>query len=314
MSFANAPWLFIVNPVAGNGKAGQQWVLYVDRLKQAFPNMSWRETSHPKEATQLAYKAAKEGQRHIVAVGGDGTHHEVINGIIEALGPKVSSQVLYALLPIGSGNDWIRTHGIPKNVDRWIAMLINGKVYQQNLGRIYYKLDGKMRQCVFANVAGLAYDAYVVKRSASTSIKSRLLYPLLTLWYLKDYITRTAEITYDDQTPVAARFYTINIGICKYSGGGMRLVPQAVPTGYYFALTYAKRLSVLKIILNSWRFYTGSIGNVKEVTTTQARSVQIISHDPHHHVEVEADGEWLGYGPVQFALLPEALSFIGPKN
>lgn len=251
-----------------------------------------------------------------MAVGGDGTHHEVINGMIDALGVDRLGEIRYALLPVGSGNDWVRTHRIPKRLDHWIERYRRGEDRWQNIGAIDYEDEsGRPQRRYFANVAGCCYDAYVVRRSATASIKNRLLYPLLTLWYLKDFSPTPVQLIYEDDEgksqEVVNPFYTINVGIGRYNGGGMRLVPQADPAGDTFALTYARQLSVFRILLNGLHFYTGRIGTVKEVTTTHARKLRINAPTPGTKVAIEADGEWLGYGPISIELLPAALRFAG---
>lgn len=302
-------WYFIVNPTAGRGKTGRRWPSYLPRLQAAFPQMNWVMTTRAGQAGELAKAAIQTGRTNIVAVGGDGTHHEVVNGIVVAGGLDA---VTYALLPIGSGNDWVRTHGIPHQLDRWITMLKTKKTTQQRLGEVAYFSDDQPQTRVFANVAGLAYDAYVVRRTEETGFKNRFIYPLMTLLYLKNFTPPLLCLSYDEPPPIEVRFHTINVGICQYSGGGMSLVPQAIPNGERFALTFAKQLSVPKILLNSWRFYTHGIGKIAGVTTTFALNVKVASLHQKSQVEVEADGEWLGHGPVEFTLLEKRLRFVVP--
>ncbi|MEM9836439.1 MAG: diacylglycerol kinase family protein [Bacteroidota bacterium] len=300
-------WYFIVNPAAGSGKTAHRWQQYLPRLQAAFPAMEWVSTTHAGAASQLALAAIQRGYRNIIAVGGDGTNFEVINGIFLS---AYAEEVTYCLLPVGSGNDWAKTHRIPRRLAAWINMIKANDIRYQRIGIIQYFLEGKPQQRFFANVAGLAYDAYVVRRSEQAQFKNRLIYPLLTLLYLKDYQPQRIRLQYDGHGEITNRFYTINVGIGKYSGGGMRLVPQAQPNGNTFALTYAKHLSIWSILWHSWRFYHGSIGQVKQVTTTFAKVIHITA-EPSNQVSVEADGEWLGYGPVTFNLHPVRLRLVG---
>ncbi|MEL6274493.1 MAG: hypothetical protein AAFU03_05185, partial [Bacteroidota bacterium] len=128
----------------------------------------------------------------------------------------------------------------------------------------------------------------------------------------KDFVPVLTRLSYDKEASVDNQFYTINVGIGRYSGGGMRLVPHAEPHADSFALTYAKKLPVYSVLLNSWRFYTGGIGQVKQVTTTYAKQVVVRSLNEELPIEVEADGEWLGNGPIRISLLPRALKFLCP--
>ncbi|MEL6274375.1 MAG: acylglycerol kinase family protein, partial [Bacteroidota bacterium] len=176
----SAPWLFIVNPAADRGRAEKRWQKMLPKLKVALPNMKWLLTSTPQEAIDLTQTAVANGQRYIAAVGGDGTHHEVVNGIYRALGIEKSAEVTYALLPLGSGNDWRRTHRIPCKLEPWLKMMAGGHSQQQNLGLIDYWYQGQQQQRVFANVAGFAYDAYVTRRASEAQLRGPILYPLFT--------------------------------------------------------------------------------------------------------------------------------------
>jgi diacylglycerol kinase family enzyme len=289
----------------------RRWPTYEARLRLAFPDLEVYTSAAPGDAAALAERLALAGRNRIVAVGGDGTHHEVINGLFNALGAAGMDKVTYALLPLGSGNDWIRTHRVPKKIEPWIRGYQRAKLSKQNLGIISYRdANGLPKSRIFTNVVGMAYDAYVVRRSAANRFKSRLLYPLLTLAYLGAYTPPTLRLTFDGQAPIEQPFHTINVGIGRYSGGGMRLVPQADPAGPDFALTYAPALSIPMILAHGWRFYTATIGRVPGVVCTSARKVKIEAVGARNSLEIEADGEWLGYGPIEVELLPQSLTFV----
>ena len=117
-----AHWLAIVNPVAGSGLAGRVWPELVEVLAEVLPHLRVAFSTEAGHATELAIEAIEEGTRYLLAVGGDGTHHEVVNGIMQqTIVP--SHEIYYALLPVGTGNDWIKTHGIPSALPAWLAML-----------------------------------------------------------------------------------------------------------------------------------------------------------------------------------------------
>lgn len=304
---------FIINPAAGNGKASGLWKAYENELSTVLKDIKTHFSEKTGDARTIAKQLVESGARQVVAVGGDGTNNEVINGLYDALGADDLTEVTYALLPLGSGNDWIKTHKIPRRLTDWIKMYQAGKTSTQNLGLIdYVNFDGKPEQRVFANVAGMAYDAYVVKRMERLSYKNPLLYPLLTLAYLGAFSPPKLELKYDADETVRQRFHTINVGVCRYNGGGMRLVPQADPQGDDFALTYAKKLSIFRILASSWRFYTDTVGQIKGAVTTHAKSVTVDAVETPEDLLIEADGELLGTGPLRFTLLPAKLKFIKP--
>ena len=284
---------FFVNPTAAGGRAGRWWDRARPVLQRHFPGMRWTEAAPTDQKAFLA-EAVREG-RLVVGVGGDGTHHTLINTLVRN---ELTDGVIYAPLPVGSGNDWCRTLGIPRHLLRWIEVVKRGRTIHHRIGRLTYRRvgTGEVAERYFINVAGLAYDAEVVRRSDRLPLRHGLLYPLLTAAYLPGYRPPLLQLTYDGTT-VTGQFHTINLGIGRYNGGGMRLVPQADPTADTVALTYAKDLPLGRIAANGWRFFTGSIGRVAGVTTTHARRVTVTGS-----TGLEADGEWLGRGPVEIAL------------
>lgn len=306
-----AAWTVIVNPAANNGRTGRRWQSLEKQLRPVLSNMSVHISQAPGHAALLAEQAIAAGARHLIAVGGDGTNHEVVNGILRqtTVPPR---DIVYALLPVGTGNDWIRTYGIPTRIGDWLAMLATGQTVWQDIGRIAYQGHDTRQERYFVNVAGLAYDAFVVRYSEQHRgwLRNRFFYLLLILRCLFQYRLQCARIE-TDTTSIEDYFYTINVGICRYSGGGMQLVPQARPNDGLLALTYARRVSKLGVILNTWRFYNGSIGKHPQITTGQARYVHVSGKEP---VPLEADGEFLGWTPATFTILEKALRVVVPTT
>ncbi len=309
---ADHVWQVIVNPLAGNGLSEQRWKRLLSRLAPLIPNHRVAFSHQPGEGATIARQALTDGLRHILTVGGDGTHHDVVNGIRNTMGDQ-SAEVIYALLPIGTGNDWIKTHGIPRRFDRWLEVFQAGQLHRQNIGQLQFQGKTGLVQHYFANVAGLAYDGFVVKMGTDTSRRSggKWFYLMLTLRCLFQYTPEWATITYDDTT-VSDYFYTINVGVCRFSGGGMQLTPHAQPTGDRLALTYARSVSRLQVILNTYRFYNGTLGKHPRIHTTFAHHIHIDS-PADQPIYLEADGELLGTTPVTIQLLRNALTFIGPS-
>lgn len=298
-------WHFLLNPAARRGKAIKRWQKILPRLRAAIPEMTVEESTAELGMAHLAASAVLAGHTRLVGVGGDGTHHDVINGIMNAGG---LTKVTYVPLPLGTGNDWVRTLKTPRNIDRWLAMLQEEKTVLHAVGQLRYTTKDALPQVAyFLNVAGMAYDAEVVRRSEKARFKHRLIYPILTLLYLRDFTAPTVRIDYDGES-FTGPVHTINFGIGRYSGGGMRLVPHADPMQETLALTFARRLPIWKILLESWRFYAGSIDRVKEVTTAYVNAVTVVP--VKGAAELEADGEWLGIAPAEVSLLEERLRVV----
>jgi YegS/Rv2252/BmrU family lipid kinase len=299
-------WYIIANPVSGGGATQKRWPQIEQLLQQMGFSYTVQFTEYRGHATRLAEDAILKGHRNIMGVGGDGTNHEIINGII---GQSFVSplEVLYTIMPVGTGNDWARTFGIPFDPQKRLERLLEGNTAFQDIGLVKYMRDGQPQQRYFAGVAGLAYDGYIGKaldKDRPTAL-SRLQYLAMVAKYLFKYELSEAAIQFDGQT---ARdfFYTINVGLCRYSAGGMQLVPHAIPDDGLFALTFARKLPKYEVLLMTPRFYNGTILSHRKVEGHQAKSIRV-DHIGDTPTLLEADGEFLGQTPVEFTLLEKAL-------
>lgn len=258
-------------------------------------------------ASRLAEDAILKGGRYILGIGGDGTNHEITNGI---LGQNFvpSSEIHYALLPVGTGNDWARQYGIPAEPRQRLERLLSLQTVAQDAGLVEYFAEGETRKRYFVNVAGMAYDGFIGKKLTQKPALNRLHYLLMVAQYLLEYQLTGARILFDGQV-VEDKFYTINIGLCRYSGGGMQLVPHAIPDDGLFALTYAGTLSKAEVLLQTPRFYDGSLLKHPKIGNAQVRSVRV-EQTGESPTLLEADGEFLGETPAVFTLLEKALKVV----
>ena len=301
-------WYIIINPAAGGGAAEKRW----PQVEQALQELGLAYTVHFTErrghAADLVYEALEKGYRHLLGIGGDGTNHEIVNGIMAH--PSVpTAEVLYALLPIGTGNDWARMYQIPHDPRLRLQRLLEPQTVLQDIGLVRYRdSDGQQRERFFVNVAGMAYDGYLVRQLEQQPATNRAHYLLAVAQYLFRYRLSKARIDFDGHS-AEDFFYTINIGLCKYSGGGMQLVPQAVPDDGLFALTFAHSLPKWEVLLQTPRFYDGSLLRHPRIEGHQARHIRV-EHTDGTPTLLEADGEFLGESPAEFVLREKALRVV----
>jgi len=307
-------WCVIANLTAGGGAVKKQWPAIEAALKAGLPVGQVWFTEYPKHAIELVEKAVETGFRRLIAVGGDGTNHEVANGIM--MQQIIASQALtYALLPVGTGNDWARMYGIPRALKPWLEMVQAGETRFQDAGKVeYQENDGRNNLRYFVNVAGMAYDAFVVQYAESRRSPGagRFYYLLMILWCLFRYRHVKSRIQYDD-SGAEDYFYTINLGICRYSGGGIQMTPHAIPDDGLLALTLAGRISKLGVLMATKRFYSGSIGAHPKVRIFQTSSV-LVEAAEKAPVLLEADGEFLGCAPARFSVVEKALCIVVPAK
>ncbi|MCB0644664.1 MAG: hypothetical protein KDC44_23630, partial [Phaeodactylibacter sp.] len=236
-----------------------------------------------------------------------------INGLLQQAAVS-ARELCYALLPIGTGNDWIRTHGIPRNWEQTLKMIQAGHTLLHDIGQVEYQTDTGSKKHYFINVAGMAYDAFLVRYIEEKNPKglSKAYYFSMILRCLFMYRLKRARVWFDGQEE-AAKFYTINVGVCKYSGGGMQFVPHADPTSGRLALTLVHAVSKLGVLLATPYFYEGRIRRHRKVTLHEVQEVRVEHVNPKEPVLVEVDGEFLGQTPVRYSLLPGALRVVVPK-
>lgn len=306
-------WGIIANLTAGGGAVKKHWPAIEAALKAGLPVAQVWFTEYPKHAIELVEKAVKAGYRNLIAVGGDGTNHEVANGILMQQ-IVVPQEITYALLPVGTGNDWARMYEIPQAVKSWVEMVQAGKTRFQDVGKVEYRENqGRDGVRYFVNVAGMAYDAFVVQYAESrrNPRAGRFYYLLMILWCLFRYRHVKSAVQFAD-TRLEDFYYTINIGICRYSGGGIQMTPHALPDDGLLALTLAGRISKLGVLLATPRFYNGTIREHPKVTTYQMPSL-LVKAAGAAPVLLEADGEFLGQAPAKFSVVAGALRIVVPS-
>lgn len=297
-------WYIIVNPAAGNGAAGRRWPAVEQCLQELGFSYTVKFTERRGHAIRLVEDAVLKGHRQIMGLGGDGTNNELVNGILQQT-VVPSTEITYALLPVGTGNDWARGYNIPQEPRARLQRLLLGETALQDAGKVTYNADGQPGMRYFANVAGMAYDAFIARKLEQHRMVSHLQYLLMVAKYLFEYRLTPARLLFDGQT-VEDSFYTINIGICRYSAGGMQLVPHAVPDDGLLAVTYARRLPKWEVLLQTPRFYNGTILDHPKIKGFQTRRLRVeqLGEVP---TLLEADGEFLGETPAEFSILEKVL-------
>ena len=307
-------WQIILNPSAGNGKATKQWQKIEIELKKVnLPYQVYR-SKRPLHCTEIAKELIEQGAKRLIGVGGDGTNHEIINGIM--LQKSVpTDQITYGFIPLGTGNDWVKTHGIPRKIADAIAILKSGHTIYQDIGLARFQWENQEKERYFVNVAGMAYDAHVTRVSniERHKITNAVYYYMLIFKCLFEYINKKAKLILDGKEVAHKSFYTINIGLCKYSGGGMQFVPHAEINDGKFAVSYVESISKLKVVASTHYLYGGKIAKFKHAHLFKAKKVRVEAADDEPTL-LELDGEFVGTTPVEFEIIPKALKVIVPKE
>ncbi len=306
-------WYVILNPKAGNGKAKKAIIKIKAALDQAGLEYELVESERKWHCAELAQKAVENGFRKILSIGGDGTGHECVNGIFNQTAVP-TTDVLFGMIPIGTGNDWVRTYKIPRNIAKAVQVLKNEKTRLQDMGLVRYKdTNGKMAERYFYNVAGMAYDAYITRVSNNErgyKFSTGLYYYYLIFRCLFQYKTRRARLILDREKKIDDLYYTLNVGLCKYSGGGIQFTPHALPDDSLFAISSIEDMTKLNVLISTQYLY-GNIHNHPKGHLYKARHVRVEALDEGETL-LELDGEFVGTTPADFSLLDKALKIVIP--
>jgi len=302
-------WLIIVNPNAGVKKGVKDWPLISRLLNSAGISHLCVLTEQRNHANQLVGEFIKEGYRKIAVVGGDGTMNEVVNGIYQQ--KDVSPlEIKLGMIPVGTGNDWCRTFGIPFDYKAAIDILKKEKTFLQDVGKINYFKNQDSIQRYFINIAGMGYDALVAKKTNISKEKGRggsLTYLFFVFSSLFQYKFIESVIEVDDQLVFKGEMFSMNVGICKYSGGGMMQVPGAIPDDGLFDVTLIKKTSKWMVIRYANKLYDGTMVDLPFISTFRGKAIRIRSVGK---IYLEADGESLGHSPFIYEILPQGLKVI----
>ncbi|MEI7491864.1 MAG: diacylglycerol kinase family protein [Bacteroidota bacterium] len=296
-------WFFIVNPNAGSRKGVRDWPRIARLIRESGLSYETVLTTHRGHAIDLSAECIKNGYRRIAVVGGDGTLNEVLNGIYiqKAADPK---EILLGMIPVGTGNDWCRSFNIPFDYKKALEVLKNGKTFVQDVGKVIHYHHDKPETRYFMNVAGLGYDALVAKKTNVLKEKGRggtFTYFYFVFASLFQYNFMEAVIEVDGEMVFKGEIFSMNVGICKFNGGGMKQVPFAIPDDGLLDVTLIKKAPKYIVIQHARKLYDGSLVDLPIVKTFRGKQIRIRSTGS---IYLETDGESLGHTPFTFDIIP----------
>ncbi|MDD4142662.1 MAG: diacylglycerol kinase family lipid kinase [Bacteroidales bacterium] len=302
-------WLIIVNPNAGMRKGVKEWHIISEKLSRKNISFFSVFTEHKMHAIYLTQKYIEAGFRKIIVVGGDGTLHEVINGVMtQNICP--STDITVGIIPVGTGNDWCKTFGITQDYDEAIDVIIRGKTFLHDLGKVSYTENGEPKERYIINSAGIGFEAFVVRatnKQKETGKSHPILYLYNVLRYFTIYKGRHVSLDMDGEKRDIS-FYLFSIGVCKYKGNGMKLLPYAIPDDGLLDITVFRRANIFVLLRNIIRAVKGKLDKIKIASSYKAKRVVVDSKT--EKLIMEVDGESLGNNPYVFETVPAAIYMV----
>ncbi len=301
--------LCIVNPVSANGRTRKNWPLIEAFLKKLGLEFTVAYTTHAGDAIKIAQNGLAQGYNRLVAVGGDGTLHEVINGLYSEKDKDETDAVL-SFIPMGTGGDFARMFSLSANPQEVYKMLTAGREHSIDIALgTYTNWEGERESRYFINVADIgigSHTVYHVNRNSKVfggfwSFLLAGLYSLLT------YKSQNLTIRLDGVDIYQGKSNMVVISNGSYFGGGMKIAPHAQLDDGLLNITIVKNLNKYELLKHLPGIYSGKHITEPKIDFLLGKKVEITSTED---LLIEFDGETPGMGDLQIEIVPQALKLI----
>ena len=296
--------LIVANPAAAGGAVGKRWNEHVRKVQACFGLLEVAFTKGPGDASALVTKALAEGAERIVAVGGDGTVNECLNGFAFADERPASPQ--FGVFPLGTGGDFARSIGMRDAEASELAGLLEERLV--DVGRV--RSSGGERY--FLNVASFGASGLVVEKVNTTSKRfgAKASFMLGTLKGLTQYKNQRVRLRIDDAFEEEILANTVAVANGRYFGGGMKVAPEASLTDGQLEIVVIGDIGVGFFVRHSNKIYAGTHGALPEVRMMRGAQVTVTPLSRDSDIPVDCDGEQMGKAPVRFEVLPKRLKLV----
>jgi len=324
---------FIAHPGAGRNAFRRRWPPLAEALARRGLEHEVVLTEEAGHAAELARQAVGDGARLIVGVGGDGTLHEIVNGVLGEA-DRAPDGVFVGLVPAGRGSDYARGLAFDTTPDALVgrfAAALEGDpsaTRRVDAGEVTYRPsplvagrsikpaaapiapDRATRR--FVNEAGIGFSPFVAQRTARFPARlGAWLYTVAGIVTIIDWRHRDLALTWDDGERQEGRFASVEVALGRYAGGGMLLAPGATLDDGLFDVVTIGEASRAELFSFSWRLRSGDHLGSPVVTVRRIAALTAEALDDRGPIYLQADGELLGRDPVTFRILPDALAFAG---
>jgi YegS/Rv2252/BmrU family lipid kinase len=296
-----------VNPASAGGSTGKRWPELAHRAAARGLEGDALISDGPGQLGVLAADAVREGAALLVVVGGDGSVNEVVDGLVGA------GDVELAVIPRGTGRDFARTFGIPRDLDVAVDIALNGEVREIDAGVVTYRAwAGEEATARFANVASAGISGAIAKRAndSSKALGGKASYYWATLAVFLGWQTGVMRVTVDAESREGRM---IDAMVCngRYLGGGMMMCPEAEPDDGLFDVMLIGDVTKRDLAFVLPKTYKGKHLPHPRLELLRGRAVTVDADEP---LPIELDGEQPGTTPARFEVVPRALRLRVPAR
>jgi YegS/Rv2252/BmrU family lipid kinase len=301
----------VVNPNSAGGKTQRRWPQLREIILQAFGPFEERFTAAPGDGTRLAREALRGGAQLVIAMGGDGTINEVVNGFFDDEGKPVAPDAAFAVLPAGTGGDFIKSIGVPRDLAAAAAHLKQAAPRAVDVGRLtFVGSDGGQQRRHFINIASFGISGVVDRyvNASSKSLGGTLSFALASLKAGVAYKNAPVRLILDGGAAREGKIYNVAVANGRYFGGGMKVAPNAALDDGLFDVVTMGDMGLSDMLLHGLDIYSGKHIKLPKVTVERARRVEAqVIEGTGVEVLLDVDGEQPGRLPATFDLLPAGL-------
>lgn len=296
----------VVNPRSANGGTGKHWAEIGAKVKAALGEFGHAFTERPMDAARLARRALEQGYDCVVAVGGDGTLNEVVNGFF-ADGKALNPAAAIGLIPRGTGGDFRRTFGWEQDLASAVERLKGDGTRPFDVGLVEHTgHSGAREQRYFANICSFGVGGQVdaeVNRS-SKALGGKLSFMIGSVKALLKYYDRKVRLSFDGGSPEELAITSVAVANGRYFGGGMMVAPKAETSDGLFDVTVWSGYGLKDFAFKAGSIYDGTHVKWPGTRTLRCKRVQA---DSDEEVLLDIDGEQPGRLPCTISLLPAAI-------
>ncbi|HEX2618494.1 MAG TPA: diacylglycerol kinase family protein [Phototrophicaceae bacterium] len=307
--------LIILNPHAGGGRAGQLWTQIEPLLWDKLGELAVAVTQRPEEVAHHLDKMYATGLNRVISIGGDGTNHALVNALANLSEQYPEGEpVIYGMFPVGTGQDWARSAGIPLNdieaAADWVA---NAQPYPTDIGLM--TLDNnlpekpleKPRREHFLNIASTGLGGEVDKRVNQAAVRRPWTFLAATVATILQFKPQPIQIQLDDQDWYEGGALTLVVANGTTFGHGMKIAPNAQIDDGLFDVVLVKDASKLDTLMALRRVYDGSHLTHPAVQFSRAKKVQVQGKAIQ---SLDLDGEYASARQITFELRPGLLHLL----
>jgi diacylglycerol kinase (ATP) len=307
MTTENFKTKLIVNPASANGSTRRLWDRLEQTIKNNFGEFETSFTEAPHHATELTREALREGFEMVVSVGGDGTLNEVVNGFFDS-GSAVNPDAVFGVICRGTGCDFIKTVGIPKEIEDASRMLRGRSTRKCDVGYFTSRdKDGNEIERYFINIADFGIGGEAVDRVNKTTkaFGGFLSFLYGTLKTILAYKGKMVRVVIDDNYEIEKKINNVVVANGQYFGGGMQIAPRAEVDDGLFDILIVDDMTLVESLMNISRLYKGTHVDHPNVECLRGKTVTAESPDT---VLIDVEGEDGGILPAKFEILPAAIN------